>query len=241
MTSMTLPLRIFGLSLVLPALAHCSGGGPEREAPAAMPAGFTYVDEVVPGVRTDLKYSGSDNFVGRPLAGYRGRRAILRTEAAQALRAAAEEFARHGCGLVIYDAYRPHTAMRDIAAWGRDSSDRKMRTRFYPRISKKQIFEHGYTHDISEHSRGVAVDVGLFDLKTGRDLDMGGHHDLLDPVSATDSGAVSPAQRKNRHLLRQVMEAHGFRNYSAEWWHYLLRDEPDKTLYFLFPVRDDMR
>lgn len=206
-----------------------------------MPAGFTYADTVIPNIRVNLKYSGYDNFVGRPLAGYRGKRAILRTEAAQALKEAAEDFAKRGYDIIIYDAYRPHTAMQDIGDWGKDLSDQKMRSRYYPHITKSQIFSDKYTNDFSEHSRGVAVDISLISRKTGKEIDMGGYHDYLDPSSATAYPALTPRQRKNRALLCNVMQAHGFKNYEAEWWHYLLRNEPDKRSLHLFPIWDGMK
>lgn len=206
-----------------------------------MPKGFTYADSIVPNLQVNLKYSGYDNFVGRPLAGYRGKRAILRCEAARALKEAAEDFAKRGYDIIIYDAYRPHTAMQDIGDWGKDLSDQKMRSRYYPHITKSQIFSDKYTNDFSEHSRGVAVDLSLIDRKTGKEIDMGGHHDYLDPSSATAYAALTPRQRKNRALLCNVMQAHGFKNYEAEWWHYLLRDEPDKKSLHLFPIWDGMK
>ena len=61
-----------------------------------MQPGFVYVDQVAPLVKTNLKYAGYDNFVGRPLDGYHGRRAILRTQAAQALKKSLGRFVSSG-------------------------------------------------------------------------------------------------------------------------------------------------
>ncbi len=226
-------------------LTRCASDGIPRVAmnqPDAvfMPKGFVYVDTVVPGARTDLKYAGSDNFVGRPLNGYRGKRAILRVEAADALKKAASDLARQGYGIVIYDAYRPHTAMQDISAWGRDAADQKMKAKYYPGIDKERVFGDAYVRQFSEHSRGVAVDLSLFYLKNGKLVDMGGWHDLLDPSSATDSPQISGAQRRHRMILKKAMETHGFKNYAPEWWHYRLDPEPDATAHFYFPVWDGM-
>lgn len=242
-------MRLLPLFLGLVAaavLARCASDGIPQVAmnqpnAAFMPKGFVYVDTVIPDLRTNLKYAGSDNFVGRPLNGYRGKRAILRTEAAEALKKAATDLARQGYGIVIYDAYRPHTAMQDMAAWGRDASDQKMKVTYYPNIDKERVFGDAYVHSFSEHSRGVAVDLSLFDRKSGQAVDMGGYHDLLDPSSATDSPLVTPSQRRHRQILKKAMEAHGFKNYAPEWWHYRLDPEPDATAHFYFPVWDDMK
>lgn len=225
--------------------AHCSHNGipcvaMNQPDSVSMPKGFTYVDTLIPTLRTNLKYAGSDNFVGRPLNGYRGRRAILRAEAAEALKNAAADLARQGYGIVIYDAYRPHTAMQDITAWGRDAADRKMKARYYPNIDKERVFGDAYVHNFSEHSRGVAVDLSLYHLNGGRPVDMGGWHDLLDPSSATDSCLVTAVQRRRRTVLKKAMESHGFKNYAPEWWHYRLDPEPDATAHFYFPIWDGM-
>lgn len=204
----------------------------------ALPADFCYLDTVAPTVRVDLKYSGYDNFVGRPIAGYEGQRAILRKDTAQAIRRAADILAKEGLGLLVWDAYRPSGAMRDFRRWSR-TADESMKARFYPNITKQGIYDGKYIGDISEHSWGIAVDITLVDLRTGRELDMGGHHDLLDVSSATVSPLITAKQQANRLKLRDAMAAAGMRNYSKEWWHYFLAEKG--TLYsYNFTVRDDL-
>lgn len=212
----------------------------EQPCPQEMPPGFVYLDQVAPLVRVDLRYAGHDNFVGRPLAGYKGRRAILRREAAMKLRQASDWLDGRGYRLLVYDAYRPHTAMVDINAWGRDPADQKMKARYYPDIAKERIFKDKYLREFSEHSRGVAVDVTLVHKSSGKPVDMGGHFDLMDPSSATAYAGLSAAQRQNRQFLKEAMAAYGFANYAPEWWHYRLDPEPDNESHFLFPVCDGM-
>ena len=226
-------------------LVSCSGSREFKPAfnqplQPVMQPGFVYVDQVAPLVKTNLKYAGYDNFVGRPLDGYHGRRAILRTQAAQALKKVSEDLYRQGYLLEIYDAYRPHTAVLDICKWGADDGDQKMKSRYYPHIDKAKVFGDHYVRDFSEHSRGVAVDVSLLYAKTGKPVDMGGHHDLLDPSSTTDSTLVTPSQRRNRMILKTDFEKQGFANYAPEWWHYRLLNEPEPTLHYYFPVWDGM-
>lgn len=151
-----------------------------------------------------------------------------------------EDLYRQGYLLEIYDAYRPHTAVLDICKWGADDGDQKMKSRYYPHIDKAKVFGDHYVRDFSEHSRGVAVDVSLLYAKTGKPVDMGGHHDLLDPSSTTDSTLVTPSQRRNRMILKTAFEKQGFANYAPEWWHYRLLNEPEPTLHYYFPVWDGM-
>lgn len=219
-------------------LSHCTGlpASPPAAPAQCLPADFCYVDTVALAIRTELKYAGSDNFVGRPIAGYSGRRAILRRDAAEALARADALLAPQGYGLKIYDAYRPAGAMEDFYRWSK-TDDERMKARFYPNITKRGIYEGRYIGTTSEHSWGIAVDITLTRRRDGKECDMGGHHDLLDPSSATDYPHLSEQQRANRQRLRRAMEAAGMRNYSAEWWHYYLH--PTGTCYaYGFPLND---
>lgn len=200
--------------------------------------GFCYLDDVAPSVRVDLKYAGSDNFVGRPVDGYLGKRAILRRDAALALRKAAAALHKQGYGLLVWDAYRPMRALRDFRAWSR-TPDTSTKAEFYPNITKQGIYDGRYIGDASEHTWGIALDLTLVRLADGKPVDMGGRHDLLDPSSATDYPHLTPKQRANRHLLRTAMQAAGFENYSKEWWHYRLSHSEPWAAYN-FPVQDTL-
>ncbi len=233
-------IRLFAAALAL-LVASCSTHDRQvaPDAPArCLPQGWCYADTLVPGLRVELKYAGSDNFVGRPIAGYTGRRAILRRDAAEALARAASELRKQGYGLLIWDAYRPMGALQDFYAWSH-TADERMRAKFYPNITKRGIYEGKYIGLSSEHCWGVAVDITLVRLKDGRELDMGGNHDLLDPSSATTYTGISPQQQANRRLLCETMERAGFRNYSKEWWHYYLADSQPWYAYG-FPLDDSL-
>lgn len=204
-----------------------------------MPEGLCYLDDVAPLVRVDLKYCGNDNFVGRPIDGYTtGKRAILRRDTAEAMKKASETLAKEGLGLLVWDAYRPARAMKDFYAWSMTADDHT-KAEFYPNITKRGIYENRYIGTTSEHSWGVAVDLTLIDLKTGKELDMGGRHDLLDESSATCSPLITEQQRANRLKLRDAMNAVGMRNYAKEWWHYFL-SERGTCYQYNFPLNDEL-
>ncbi|MBR5185271.1 MAG: hypothetical protein IKW19_03120, partial [Akkermansia sp.] len=113
------------------------------------------------------------------------------------------------------------------------------RAEFYPNITKRGIYENRYIGLTSEHSWSIAVDITLVDLKTGKELDMGGRHDLLDESSATVYAGLTPQQQANRLLLRDTMASVGMRNYSKEWWHYFV--SPPGTCYrYDFPLNDTL-
>ena len=68
------------------------------------------------------------------------------------------------------------------------------------------------------------------------DFDMGTAYDCFSELSATDHPSMPASVRRNRDRLRSAMSEGGFRNYSKEWWHFTLRDEPHPRTYFDFPV-----
>lgn len=198
-----------------------------------LPDGFVYIRDVIPSAREDIRYAGSHNFVGCPVDGYLAPRGVLRTEAALALKRAAEAFEKQGLYLLIYDAYRPQRAVSHFVRWARDVRDTRMKAEFYPTLDKSELFPRGYIAVRSGHSRGMTVDLTLTD-ENGAPIDMGGEFDWFSAISSHDYQALTPAQKENRRLLRSGMEDAGFEAYSEEWWHYTLPGEAET--YYDFPI-----
>ena len=220
---------------LLPVLAALLLTGTAAAAP--LPPGFVYVDEVVPGVRTEVRYAGSHNFVGRPVAGYLAPRVILTKEAARALTRVQAALRPFGLGLKLFDGYRPQRAVDDFVRWSKEPDDPKARAEFYPDVPKEKIIPLGYVASRSSHSRGSTVDLTIVALDgAGEELDMGGAFDLFSPRSAGLFPEITAAQRAHRMLLRTVMVDAGFAPYEEEWWHFTLRDEPHRERVFDFPV-----
>jgi D-alanyl-D-alanine dipeptidase len=204
-----------------------------------LPDGFVYVDQVVPGLVVDLRYYGSDNFVGAPVDGYRHPFPILTKEAAAALAGAQKDLNELGLGLKVFDAYRPQRAVDHFVRWAKDLTDLKTKAKHYPDVAKKDLFKEGYIAGKSSHSRGSTVDITIFyrgASGTAHELDMGSPYDFFGPISWPTSMAVTGQQRANRMLLRSVMVAHGFASYAQEWWHFTLTGEPYPNTYFNFPL-----
>lgn len=155
-------------------------------------------------VRLDLRYATRDNFTGRRLPGYCEAQAWLRPVAARALRRADRRLAPRGLALKVYDAYRPARATRAMVRWAR-------------RTGNEHLLD-GWIARRSNHNRGAAVDVTLVRRRDGRELRMGTRYDTFTPRSRTR--AVRGAALRNRLRLVRTLEAHGFRNYSGEWWHF---------------------
>lgn len=205
---------------------------------ASLPEGFVYVDEVIPSIKQELRYFGNNNFVGRPIQGYRANRVILTKSAASALRVVQEELSIFGLSILVFDAYRPQQAVDDFVTWSKDLSDTKTKSTYYPRVSKEILFAQGYIAERSGHSRGSTVDLTIVSKKAPFEpLDMGTGFDFFGPESWPNYAGISTQQRANRLLLQNIMVKHGFNPYPQEWWHFTLKNEPFPNTYFNFPVQ----
>ncbi len=212
--------------------------------------GLVPLASVAPGVQQDMRYHGSDNFLGRPVAGYEAARCWLSPPAAQALAAVQREVEPLGLRVKVFDCYRPQAAVDDFVRWGRDLQDQKTKAAYYPHVPKEALFQRGYIAERSGHSRGSTVDLTLVvvdgvrarqvlagPLADGSEVDMGTPFDLFDERSHTDSTEQPPDVQKNRQWLRALMQRHGWRNLPEEWWHYTLEREPWPQRYLNVPVR----
>jgi len=101
------------------------------------------------------------------------------------------------------------------------------------RTGNMKLFKQGYIARRSRHNMGVAVDLTLVSLDTGRPLEMGTPFDTFSDAAhtANATGAVA----RNRQRLVAAMEAQGFKNYDQEWWHFSF--EVPNPVPFDVPVR----
>ena len=198
---------------------------------------FVLLSEVVPDAILEIRYYSTYNFVGKRINGYERPVAYLTKKAAAALREVSDELVEKGYRLKIFDAYRPQRAVNHFAEWAKDVDDTKMKEYFYPEEDKSVLFEKGYINAKSGHSRGSTVDLTLFDMKTEKEVDMGGTFDYFGLKSHPDYKGVTPRQYENRMILREAMMNHGFKPLAEEWWHFTLKDEPYPDTYFDFPVK----
>ena len=197
---------------------------------------FVMISDYVPGIIQEIRYFTTYNFVGERIDGYEEPVALLTKEAADALRAVSDELEGKGYRLKIYDAYRPQMAVDHFVRWAKDTSNVRMKSYFYPELNKSDLFKDGYIASRSGHSRGSTVDLTLFNMISGKEVDMGGTFDYFGELSHPSYSGVTAEQYANRMLLRDTMVAHGFKAISTEWWHFTLVDEPYQNTYFTFPV-----
>lgn len=199
-----------------------------------MNSGFVDLTSAVPGLYADACYATPNNLVGRPLAGYRARKAFATEETAAALRRAATIASFFGCTLWIFDAYRPESAVRDLVAWANQPESGTTKADYYPKVEKAQLIPLGYIADCSAHSRGSTVDLAL--ARHGVPLDYGTHFDFMNESSHHGAKGFPFRIRLRRLCLRLLMRACGFTAYQNEWWHYRLKNEPYPNTAFDFPI-----
>ena len=200
---------------------------------------FVLLSEAVPDAILEIRYYSTYNFVGDRIDGYEEPLAFLTKEAAAALKEVSDDLVEKGYRLKIYDAYRPQMAVTNFMNWALDSDDTRMKEYFYPELEKDVLFPQGYIAEFSGHSRGSTVDLTLFDMKTEKEVDMGGTFDYFGELSHPDYTDITEEQYENRMLLRETMMAHGFRPLPEEWWHFTLDEEPYPDTYFTFPINSD--
>lgn len=239
-------MRIASALLSATLLVGCTTTAP---APP-LPEGFVHLSQVAPSIRRDIRYAGRTNFIGRRVVGYEAAACIVTRPAAEALRVAQDSLQAKGLTLVMFDCYRPARAVADFMLWTQTPGPADPVWR--PDLAKDRLVPEGYIAARSGHSRGSTVDVGLARLApTGADrarrqspcrridtntIDFGTPFDCFDPASATAFPDISPQARANRDTLTAAMTYAGFRNYSAEWWHFTLINETNKTEFFDFLV-----
>jgi D-alanyl-D-alanine dipeptidase len=165
-----------------------------------------------PKIKLEIRYATTDNFLSTPV--YTSARAFLQRPAAEAVLRAHRELMKRGYGLLIFDGYRPWYITKIF--WDATPPDK-----------------HDFVADPakgSRHNRGCAVDLTLYDLKTGKGVEMTGGYDEMSERSYPNYAGGTADQRARRDLLRRAMEQQGFQVYDFEWWHFDYRDWPKYSI-----------
>ena len=229
-------LKLFVIAAALMGILSACGKA-AKVSPTDDSSDFVLLTDAVPDAILEIRYYGTYNFVGTRIDGYEAPIAMLTKKAAEALKAVSDDVMAQGYRLKIYDAYRPQKAVDHFVRWAADVADTTMKYCFYPNLDKSVLFEQDYIMAKSGHTRGSTVDLTLFDMATGKELDMGGTFDWFGEESHPDYRGITDEQYAHRMILRTAMLSHGFKPLDSEWWHFTLADEPYPDTYFTFPLR----
>jgi zinc D-Ala-D-Ala dipeptidase len=159
-----------------------------------------------PTIKLDIRYATSNNFLGRPA--YKEARAFLQRPAAEAVARANRKLRQEGYGLMVFDGYRPWSVTKLF--WDSTPQDKK---RFVADPSQG-----------SRHNRGCAVDLTLYDLRSGREVEMPSVYDEMTERAYPSYSGGTERQLRMREMLREAMESEGFTVYEFEWWHFDYKD-----------------
>ena len=196
------PATLFGMTL-----SWSKGQDrPPRDPGATRPPDLVELTKLDPTIKLDIRYAGTNNFLGKPV--YREARAFLQRPAAESLLKAHRELQKRGYGLLIHDGYRPWTITKLF--WDMTS------------VAQREFVADPATG--SKHNRGCAVDLTLYDLKTGQAVEMPGAYDEMTERSYPDYKGGTADERARRDLLRAAMESHDFTVEPNEWWHFNYKD-----------------
>jgi D-alanyl-D-alanine dipeptidase len=157
-------------------------------------------------IKLDIRYATANNFLSTPV--YARPAAYLQRPAAEALVRAHRILSNQGYGLLIHDAYRPWWV-----------------TKLFWEATQPSLREFvANPAQGSRHNRGCAVDLTLYDLRTGKVVSMPSVYDEMSPRAHPDYAGGTPAERERRDLLRRAMEREGFAVDEVEWWHFDFKD-----------------
>lgn len=198
--------------IVLASCAAFAQNAPPTEA-NKREADLIELNELDDTLKLDIRYATAANFTGTAV--YAEARAFMQRPAAEALIRVHRKLKKQNLGLVIFDGYRPWSVTKIF--WDITPEDKR---KFVANPLKG-----------SRHNRGCAVDLSLFDLKTGKLLEMPtDFDDFTDQASPKYAGGTAD-QTKNRDALRAAMEAEGFTVNDNEWWHFDYKDWADYAIY----------
>lgn len=118
---------------------------------------------------------------------------------------------------MVYDGYRPWTITK----------------LFWEVVSAEQRIFVADPAKGSKHNRGCAVDLSIFDLNTGNAIPMPSGYDEFTERASPNYEGGTEEERKNRDLLRSLMESEGFIVNPKEWWHFDYKDWEKYPIYDL--------
>ena len=180
--------------------------GPPKETGPFREPELREIVKLDPTIKLDIRYATRNNFLGRPV--YKEARAFLQRPAAEALVRAHQRLRPQGYGIVVHDGYRPWSVTKIF--WDVTPADKK-------------IFVADPSQG-SRHNRGCAVDLSMYELSTGKIVQMPSEYDEMTERAHINYACATPEAKRLREMLRSAMEAEGFAVYEPEWWHYDYKD-----------------
>src|SRR3989338_744694 len=165
------------------------------------------ITDLDPLIKLDIRYATKNNFLKRPV--YKEARAFLQKEAAEAVVKISKDLNKEGYGLLVFDGYRPWSTTKIF--WDETPAEKRNFVAD-PKVG-------------SNHNRGCAVDLTLYELKSGKEIKMPCEYDTFSEEAFPSHAGSTKEEKANRDFLIKVMEKDGdFKVHPNEWWHYDYKD-----------------
>jgi len=199
-------LRVEPLRPVPTLIKEARTAQPPAETGNFLPTDLVELTKLDPTIKLEIRYATTNNLFGTVF--YSEPRAFMQRPAAESVVRVNNKLKRLGYGLLVHDAYRPWYVTKVF--WDATPDDKK---KFVADPSQG-----------SRHNRGCAVDISLYDLKTGKPIEMVSTYDETTDRAYPDYPGGTSLERWHRDLLRDAMQSEGFTVYTAEWWHFDYKD-----------------
>lgn len=177
--------------------------------------GLVNIQEINADILVELKYSTTDNFVGKDVYGCITK-CYLQKKPAEMLSKANDLLQQKNPNyrLLVYDGGRPLSIQKIL--W-------KSLTQYSPKQRATYVANPAQG---SIHNYGSAVDLTIA-TTDGLPLDMGTKYDFFGELAYPKKesyfmkiGKLTKQQIANRQLLRYVMKSAGYMPIEYEWWHF---------------------
>jgi len=177
-------------------------------------AGLVNVQDIIPDVLIDVRYSTTNNFMEQDVYGNLNR-IYLQLSVAEDLKKSQAKLKSidSSLTLLLYDGVRPRSVQQIM--WDILDMPINEKTKFVSNPKNGSV-----------HNYGAAIDLTIADTN-GVILDMGAGYDDIRKIAYPryetaylDSALLDSIHIQNRKLLRQVMRSGGFWGIQTEWWHF---------------------
>ncbi|MDB4877670.1 MAG: peptidase vanX D-ala-D-ala dipeptidase [Gemmatimonadetes bacterium] len=198
----TTQLRVTPVRPVEQVRVEALAASPPAERGPFRTADLVELTKLDPTIKLEIRYATTNNFLGTRF--YDEARAFMQRRAAEALVRAHQALRPLGYGLLIHDAYRPWYVTKMF--WDATPDDKRWLV--------------ANPAQGSRHNRGAAVDLTLYELATGKPVEMPSTYDESTDRAYADYPGGTSRERWFRKLLRNAMEAQGYAVNPTEWWHF---------------------
>lgn len=178
--------------------------------------GLVNVQDSIPEIFVDLKYSSTDNLTERDLYGNLTK-AMVHPFVIHRLKQARELLKKRRPDLefIIFDAARPKHIQDSLWICLKDHPQRNS-------------YVADPNSEGSMHNYGLALDLSLADTNANP-IDMGSPYDhfgeeayITNEEMLLKKRLIKSSALENRKLLREIMVLSGFSTINSEWWHFYI-------------------